>query len=238
MAVVAERQTARARSGFRVHPLVQSCIAEGVGTFGLVFAGTGAVVIDAVTNGGVTHVGIAVTFGLIIFTMIAAVGHISGAHFNPAVTIAFASAGHFPWRRVLPYLIGQLCGALLASLLVRALFGNVAHLGATLPHGSDGQSFVLELVLTFFLMFVIFSVATDARAVTRAAAFAIGGTVGLEAMFAGPISGASMNPARSLAPALVSGAFSSLWLYILAPILGAIAGAWLYRLISEGGGNG
>lgn len=234
MAAITDVPSAPARNRFRVHPLVQSCIAEGVGTFGLVFAGTGAVIIDAVTNGGVTHVGIAVTFGLIIFTMIAAVGHISGAHFNPAVTIAFAAAGHFPWRRVLPYLIGQLTGALLASLLLRALFGNTAHLGATLPHGSDGQSFVLEAVLTFFLMFVIFSVATDARAVTRAAAFAIGGTVGLEAMFAGPISGASMNPARSLAPALVSGTFTSLWLYIVAPVLGAIVGAWVYRLIAEG----
>lgn len=231
-------QTAHARRGFRVHPLVQSSIAEGVGTFGLVFAGTGAVVIDAVTNGGVTHVGIAVTFGLIIFAMISAVGHISGAHFNPAVTIAFAAAGHFPRRRVVPYLVGQVGGALLASLLVRAMFGNVAHLGATLPHGSDGQSFVLETVLTFFLMFVTFSVATDARAVTQAAAFAIGGTVGLEAMFAGPISGASMNPARSLAPALVGGTFSSLWLYILAPVIGAVAGAFVYRLISEGEGNG
>lgn len=185
-----------------------------------------------------THVGIAATFGLIIFTMISAVGHISGAHFNPAVTIAFAAAGHFPWRRVVPYVAGQVIGALLASLLLRGMFGNIAHLGATLPHGSDGQSFVLEVVLTFFLMFVIFSVATDARAVTQAAAFAIGGTVGLEAMFAGPITGASMNPARSLAPAIVTGTWSSLWLYILAPVLGAIAGAWMYRLISEGDGDG
>lgn len=238
MAAIADERSMQTRGRFRVHPRVQSCIAEGIGTFGLVFAGTGAVVVDAVTNGGVTHVGIAVTFGLIIFTMIAAVGHISGAHFNPAVTIAFAAAGHFPWRRVVPYVAGQVIGALLASLLVRGLFGNIAHLGATLPHGSDGQSFVLEAVLTFFLMFVIFSVATDARAVTRAAAFAIGGTVGLEAMFAGAISGASMNPARSLAPAIVGGTWSSLWLYILAPVLGAIAGAWVYRLISEGDGNG
>lgn len=237
MATRVEGHSAQLRSRFRVHPLVQSCIAEGIGTFGLVFAGTGAVIIDAVTHGGVTHVGIAMTFGLIIFTMISAVGHISGAHFNPAVTIAFASAGHFPWRRVLPYLAGQVVGALLASVLLRFLFGNVAHLGATLPHGSSGQSFVLEMALTFFLMFVIFPLATDARAVTRAAAFAIGGTVGLEAMFAGPISGASMNPARSLAPAVVSGTSSSLWLYLLAPVLGAIAGAWVYRLISEGDDN-
>lgn len=233
MAAVAGTTTP-ARARFRVHPLLQSSIAEGVGAFGLVFAGTGAVIIDGITNGGVTHVGVALTFGLIIFAMISAVGHISGAHFNPAVTIAFASAGHFPWHRVVPYIAGQVGGALLASLLLRLLFGNVAHLGATLPHGTAAQSFVLEVVLTFFLMFVITSVATDARAVTRAAAFAIGGTVGLEAMFAGPISGASMNPARSLAPALMSGTWSSLWLYILAPILGALIGAWVYRGISEG----
>jgi MIP family channel proteins len=221
----------------RVHPLLQSSIAEGIGTFGLVFAGTGAIIIDALAGGSVTHVGIALTFGLIIFTMISAVGHISGAHFNPAVTLAFASAGHFPWRRVIPYIVGQVIGASLASLLLRMLFGNIAHLGATLPYGSQMQSFWLEVVLTFFLMFVIISVATDARAVTRAAAFAIGGTVGLEALFAGPISGASMNPARSLAPALVGGTWSSLWLYLLAPILGALIGAWVYRFISEGERN-
>jgi MIP family channel proteins len=214
--------------------LLHASLAEAVGTFALVFAGTGAIVIDATTNGAVTHVGVGLTFGLIIIVMISAVGHLSGAHFNPAVTLAFASARHFPWRRVGPYLVAQIGGALLASLLLRAMFGNVAHLGATLPHGSDGQSLVLETVLTFFLMFVITAVATDARAVTRAAAFAIGGTVGLEALFAGPISGASMNPARSLAPALVSGTTASLWLYIIGPILGALAGAWTYRIISEG----
>jgi len=219
---------------FHIHPLLQSCLAEGIGTFGLVFAGTGAIIIDTATNGAVSHVGVALTFGLIIFTMISAVGHISGAHFNPAVTLAFASAGHLPWRRVLPYVLAQVVGGLIASLLLRGLFGNIASLGTTLPRGTDGQSFVLEIVLTFFLMFVIISVATDARAVTRAAAFAIGGTVGLEAMFAGPICGASMNPARSLAPALVSGNLTSLWLYIVGPILGALLGAWTYRLISEG----
>jgi MIP family channel proteins len=237
MATIAEERPVEARTRFRVHPLAQSSLAEGIGTFGLVFAGTGAVIVDTTTNGGVSHVGIAVTFGLIIFAMISAVGHISGAHFNPAVTIAFAAAGHFPWRHVLPYIAGQVVGALAASVLLRLMFGNIAHLGATLPRGSAGQSFLLEFVLTFFLMFVIFSVATDARAVTRAAAFAIGGTVGLEAMFAGPISGASMNPARSLAPALASGTFSSLWLYLTAPILGAVLGAWMYRLIATGDGD-
>jgi len=225
---------------------MQASLAEGIGTFALVFAGTGAVVINAVTGGGVSHVGIAITFGLIIFTMISALGHISGAHFNPAVTLAFAVAGHFPRRHILPYVMAQTGGAIVASVLVRVLFGNVASLGATIPlrdniglggavfaHGSDIQSLVVEIILTFFLMLVITSVATDARAVTRAAAFAIGGAVGLEAMFAGPISGASMNPARSLAPALVSGNFTSLWLYIAGPIIGALLGAFTYRLLTE-----
>jgi len=182
----------------------------------------------------VTHVGIGLTFGLVIFVMISAVGHVSGAHFNPAVTLAFASARHFPWQRVGPYLIAQCGGALVASVLLRGMFGNRAHLGATLPRGSEGQSLLLEAVLTFFLMFVITAVATDTRAVTQTAALAIGGTVGMEALFAGPISGASMNPARSLAPALVSGAGASLWLYLIGPVLGALVGAWTYRLIAKG----
>ncbi len=214
--------------------IARASLAEAVGTFALVFAGTGAVIIDATTEGAVTHVGIGLTFGLIIFVMISAVGHLSGAHFNPAVTLAFATARHFPWRHVGPYLIGQCSGALVASLILRAMFGNVAHLGATLPHGSQLQSLLLEAVLTFFLMFVITAVATDTRAVTQTAALAIGGTVGLEALFAGPISGASMNPARSLAPALVSGTGTGLWLYFVGPILGAIAGALLYQLVAKG----
>jgi len=221
----------RERGHFR--EVAQAALAEGIGTFALVFAGTGAVIIDATTGGAVTHVGIGLTFGLIIFVMISAVGHISGAHFNPAVTLAFAAARHFPWARVAPYVFAQCSGALVASLLLRGMFGNLAHLGATLPRGSDGQSLLLEAVLTFFLMFVITAVATDTRAVTQTAALAIGGTVGLEALFAGPISGASMNPARSLAPAIVGGTGASLWLYLVGPILGAIAGAWTYRLVSS-----
>jgi MIP family channel proteins len=208
-------------------------LAEAIGTYGLVFAGTGAVTIDAVTRGGVSHVGVALTFGLIIMTMIYAVGHISGAHFNPAVTLGFAAARHFPPRLVPVYIAAQLAGAVGASLTLRALFGNVAALGATLPQGSDRQSFVLEAVLTFFLMFVIMAVATDVRAVGQAAAIAIGGTVGLEALFAGPISGASMNPARSLAPALVSGVWTSQWLYVAGPICGALLGALVYGALRE-----
>jgi MIP family channel proteins len=204
--------------------------AEAVGTFGLVFAGTGAVVIDAKT-GDVGHIGVGMTFGLIIMVMIYAVGHISGAHFNPAVTLGFAVGRHFPWPRVLRYWGAQLLGGLAASLLLRAMFGDTANLGATFPAGSDGQSFVLELMLTFFLMFVIVAVATDTRAVGQAAAIAIGGTVGLEALFAGPISGASMNPARSLAPAIVSWTWDSQWIYLAGPAIGAVTGALVYGYI-------
>jgi MIP family channel proteins len=206
-------------------------VAEAIGTFALVFSGTGAVIIDAETGGGVTHIGVALTFGLIIMVMIYAVGHISGAHFNPAVTLAFAISRHFPQGMVVRYWLAQLSGAILASLLLRELFGNTANLGATLPDGTARQSFVLEIVLTAFLMFVITSVATDTRAVGQAAAIAIGGTIGLEALFAGPISGASMNPARSLAPALVSSTWTDQWLYIAGPMIGAAIGVLLYQYV-------
>jgi MIP family channel proteins len=205
--------------------------AEAVGTFALVFAGTGAIVIDAETGGGVGHVGVGLTFGLIIMVMIYAVGHVSGAHFNPAVTLGFAVGRHFPWAMVPRYWGAQLAGGLTASLLLRAMFGEVANLGATLPRGAAGQSLVLETVLTALLMFVIVSVATDTRAVGQAAANAIGGTIGLEALFAGPISGASMNPARSLAPALVSGTWTDQWLYLLGPAAGAVVGALVYAYV-------
>jgi MIP family channel proteins len=208
--------------------------AEFVGTFGLVFAGTGAVIINGITDGGVSHVGIGLTFGLIIMVMIYAFGHVSGAHFNPAVTLAFAAGRHFPWLLVPQYWAAQLAGGISASLVHRALFGDVAHLGATLPLGSASQSLGLEIVLTLLLMVVITSVATDTRAVGQAAAIAIGGTIGLEALFAGPISGASMNPARSLAPAIVSGTWQDQWLYVAGPAIGAMAGVLLYNWIRTG----
>jgi len=177
------------------------------------------------------HVGVAITFGLVIMVMIYAVGHVSGAHFNPAVSLAFAVTRHFPWPRVALYWLAQLVGALLAAALLRASLGNLAHVGATLPAGSDGQSFVWEIVLTAFLMFVIMAVATDTRAVGEAAAIAVGGTVGLDAMFGGPISGASMNPARSAGPAIVSGDLRALWLYLVGPIVGAMVGAVAYQFV-------
>jgi len=206
-------------------------LAELVATFTLVFAGCGAIVIDATSRGQITHVGVAVSFGLVIAAMIYATGHISGAHLNPSVTLAFALARHFPFRRVPLYWLAQLAGAAAGALLLRALFGDVGHVGATLPTGGDGQSLILEIVMTFFLMFVIMAVATDDRAVGQAAAIAIGGTVLLDAMFGGPISGASMNPARSFGPALASNTWSHYWIYVVGPIVGAILGASFYELV-------
>jgi aquaporin NIP len=209
---------------------LRSLLAEAIGTFALVFAGCGAIMVDAKTN-QLGHVGVAITFGLVIAFGIYSVGHISGAHFNPSVTFAFAMSRHFPWRRAFGYWAAQLVGALAAAALLRASLGNLAHVGATLPSGSQGQSFLWELILTFFLMFVIMAVATDTRAVGEAAAIAIGGTVLLDAMFGGPISGASMNPARSIGPAFVSGDLHALWLYILAPICGASLAAVAYQFV-------
>jgi MIP family channel proteins len=210
--------------------LVRALAAELIGTFALVFAGAGAIMVDDKTH-QLGHVGVAIVFGLVIMVMIYAVGHVSGAHFNPAVSFAFALTRHFSWRRLLGYWAAQVSGALIAAAILRGSLGSRAHVGATLPAGSQGQAFLWEVVLTFFLMFVIMSVATDTRAVGEAAAIAIGGTVGLDAMFGGPVTGASMNPARSIGPALVSGDVHALWLYIAAPLLGAAIGGVAYQLL-------
>lgn len=202
--------------------------AEAVGTFALVTGGCGAIMVNHAT-GALGHGGIAASFGLVIMVMIAAVGHLSGAHFNPAVTIAFAVTRHFPWRDVPLYLIGQIAGATSGAAVLRACFGLEANLGVTLPSGSLFQAFGLETLLTTVLMFVIISVATDTRAVGQLAAIAIGGTVALDALWGGPVTGASMNPARSFGPALVSGLWQAQWIYWLAPILGAVIGASLYQ---------
>jgi MIP family channel proteins len=204
--------------------------AEALGTFALVFAGCGAIVVDAKT-GALGHLGVAFSFGLVIMVMIYALGHISGAHFNPAVTLAFALTRHFPWARAGAYWAAQLAGAIVAAALLRGSLGDHAHVGATFPSGSQGQAFLWELVLTFFLMFVIMAVATDSRAVGEAAAIAVGGTVGLDALFGGPITGASMNPARSIGPALVSGDLHALWLYIVAPAVGAALAGLTYQYL-------
>jgi aquaporin NIP len=207
--------------------LARALTAEAIGTFALVFAGCGAIMVDATSN-TLGHVGVALSFGLVIMVMIYAAGHISGAHFNPAVTLSFALTRHFPHRHVPLYWAAQLGGALLAAAVLRGSLGNIAHLGATFPSGSDRQGFLWETVLSFFLMFVIMAVATDTRAVGEAAAIAIGGTVGLDAMFGGPITGASMNPARSLGPGIVTGDLHSIWIYLLAPAVGASLAAVTY----------
>jgi MIP family channel proteins len=213
-----------------VPPLARQLVAEALGTFALVFAGAGAVMVDAKTH-ALGHVGVAITFGLVIMAMIYAVGHVSGAHFNGAVTFAFALTRHFPWPRAFGYWGAQLTGAVVAAAVLRGSLGNIAHVGATLPSGSDLQSFLWEIVLSAILMFVIMAVATDTRAVGEAAAIAIGGTIGLDAMFGGPISGASMNPMRSLGPAFVSGDLTSIWVYIAGPLLGTAVGALLYQFV-------
>lgn len=209
-------------------------LAEAIGTFCLVFAGTGAVIVNQVAGGQVTGLGIGLVFGLIVLAMIYAVGPISGAHLNPAVTLAFFSIGRHPAKEIAPYLMAQLLGAVVASFVLSFVFsGRPTNLGATLPAGSWGQSFTLEFVLTFMLMFVIMGVAHDDRAEGLMAGVAIGATIALEAILGGPISGASMNPARSFAPAVVSGNFQYHWIYWVAPIFGSIAGAQVYRLIRK-----
>lgn len=201
--------------------------AEFLGTFILVFAGTGAIVINQVSGGTISHVGIALVFGLVVLAMIHTFGDVSGAHLNPAVTFGFAMAKRFPWRDVPIYASAQFAGGIAASLLLRYLFPTSSTLGATLPSGSWSQSFILETVLTAILMLTILSVSTGAKEKGITAGISIASVIGLEAMFAGPISGASMNPARSLAPALISGTFESIWLYPLATTLGAAIGVFL-----------
>ena len=204
-------------------------IAEFIGTFALVFFGTGAIVVNDLSNGAIGHLGIAIAFGLVVMIMIFAFGSLSGAHLNPAVSIAFSITDIFSLKSLVPYILAQLTGALLASALLHILFYEHQTLGMTVPSGSYEQSFILESILTYFLMLVILMV-SQSKDISKFSAIAIGGTVLLEALFAGPICGASMNPARSIAPALFAGDFQALWIYIAAPILGAIlaSGTWIY----------
>ncbi|MEK3880156.1 aquaporin [Paenibacillus sp. FSL M7-0420] len=212
--------------------LKKKLLAEFIGTYFLVFAGTGAIVINSITN-SLTHDGIAITFGLVVMALIYTFGHISGAHFNPAVTLGFLFRKDISIREGFSYVLTQCISALAASGTLYLLFGNIANLGATLPRSGDGQSFTLEFILTFVLMMVILGSAVHGKAVKGFAGLAIGGTVGLMAMFAGPICGASMNPARSLGPAIISGNVHHLWIYILATILGAVAASGVYGILHE-----
>jgi len=214
---------------------VKKLAAEFIGTFALVFAGTGAIVIDETSGGAVTHVGVAFTFGLIVLAMIYTVGDISGAHLNPAVSLGFFAARRFPLRNVIAYVASQCAGAFAASGTLRFLFPQNATLGTTTPAGSMTQSFVLELILTAILMFAILGVSTGAAEKGITAGIVVGSVIGLEAMFAGPICGASMNPARSLAPALVSGHIQYLWIYLVAPVIGAFVGVLGCRCVRESG---
>ncbi|MDF2453452.1 MAG: family channel protein [Bacteroidota bacterium] len=208
-------------------------LAEIIGTFALVFCGTGAIIINQETGGVITHAGIAATFGLIVAAMIYTLGDISGAHFNPAVTIAFWIAKTFPAKEVLPYIVSQIIGAFVASFTLHFLFPADRFLGATLPAGSDMQSFVLEAILTFILMLTILHVAKGSKEQGMFAGLAIGSVVLLEAMFAGPICGASMNPARSLAPAIVSGHPEHLWIYLAAPVIGALFAVLTWNILKQ-----
>ena len=213
----------------------EEAIAEGVGTFILVFAGTGAVMVNKISDGAVTHLGISFVFGAVVAALIYGLGHVSGAHFNPAVTLAFWASGFFPKSKVLPYILAQCWGAIAASFILLITLGKVANLGATLPLKDNWfQSLILEIVLTFILMLVILGSGLDRRAHIGFAGVAIGLTVGLEAAFMGPITGASMNPARSFAPALVGGIWQHHWLYWIAPILGSQLAVLIYRELSNG----
>jgi aquaporin Z len=208
-------------------------IAEFIGTFALVFCGTGAIVVNEVTGGTITHVGIAIVFGLVVMAMIYTLGDISGAHINPAVTFGFWSAGRFPTRELLPFVTAQFSGAILASITLRFLFPQSLGLGATLPVVPDMHAFGIEVILTFFLMLVIISVSSSAKEKGITAGIAIGSVIALASLFAGPITGASMNPARSFAPALISNNFGSLHVYLLAPLAGAFLGILGCKCIRE-----
>ncbi len=212
---------------------MKTYVAEFLGTFALVFCGTGAIIINEETQGIIGHIGIAITFGLIVASMIYTFGNLSGAHFNPAVTLGFSILKLFPTKKILPYLMSQLAGAFAATLVLKFLFQENENLGSTLPAGSDMQSFILEFILTYFLMLTILFTSQGSEKTQQLAGLLIGGVILLEAMFAGPICGASMNPARSLAPAIISGNLDTLWIYLLAPVIGSLSASFSYKFLTD-----
>ncbi|KAL6838679.1 hypothetical protein ACP4OV_031393 [Aristida adscensionis] len=217
---------------------MQKILAEVLGTYFMIFAGCGSVVVNQSTEGTVTFPGICAVWGLVVMVLVYSLGHISGAHFNPAVTLAFATCRRFPWKQVPSYVVAQVLGSTLASLTLRVVFGGGGGGAArehlffgTSPAGSEAQALALEFVISFYLMFVVSGVATDNRAIGELAGLAVGATVMLNVLFAGPITGASMNPARSLGPAMVAGRYRGIWVYVVGPVCGTVAGAWAYNLV-------
>lgn len=210
-------------------------LAEFFGTFVLVFVGTGVIITQEVSGRTPSDVVIAITFGLVVLSLIYSLGATSGCHINPAVTIGLYAAQRFPLRSVFPYLLCQTTGAIAASGVLRLLFPDTATLGGTRPSGSEMQSFVLECFLAMFLMFVILSITQPNLSSSNLAGIVIGSVITVEAFFAGSISGASMNPARSIAPALMQFHFESLWIYLTAPFLGVVSGVVLCRCLQPSG---
>lgn len=218
-----------------MHSLGRRALAEATGTFFLVFVGPGAVMVNAYSGGAITHPGIALSFGFVLLAMIYALGHVSGAHINPAVTVAFWSIGRFKGREVLPYVLAQCGGGVVASLLLRYLLGPIGNLGATIPSLTVPRAFVVEFILSLGLMLVITAVATDERVSAGVAGMAVGLTLAVEAMMGGPLTGASMNPARSLGPAIAGGGWTAHWIYWVAPVAGMLAAARLYQFLRDAG---
>jgi len=211
---------------------MKAYLAEFLGTFALVFCGTGAIIINEQTHGVVVHIGIAITFGAIVASMIYTFGNLSGAHFNPAVTLGFSVLKLFPAKKIAPYLLSQIAGAFAASLVLKFLFPENQNLGSTLPAGNNMQSFILEFILTYFLMLTILFTSQGTEKTQQLAGLLIGAVILLEAMFAGPICGASMNPARSLAPAIISGNIQTLWIYLFAPVIGSLSASFSYKFLA------
>nr|AAL05942.1 early embryogenesis aquaglyceroporin [Pinus taeda] len=223
----------RGRSCGSLLPSVRKVVAEFIGTFFLIFVGCGSVVVDKISNGSITHLGVSLVWGMAAMIVIYSIGHISGAHLNPAVTLALAAVKRFPWVQVPGYIVAQVFGSISAGFLLRFMFGEVAFMGATVPSGSEMQSFALEIITTSLLVFVVSAVATDTKAVGELGGLAIGATIAMNVAISGPISGASMNPARTIGSAVAGNKYTSIWVYMVGPVIGALMGAMSYNMIRE-----